>query len=707
MTSPLRLAVRTIVIWLIESAGLYLMLRYLPDVRVSNWEVALLSVAVIGLLNALVRPAILLLVANLGVILFLIVALLLNGLVVFAAALIVPGFAVDGIGSAFLVAFGLAAINTIFTTLLSIHDDDSFYRNVTRYLARRMVAEGEMDNPGTVVIQIDGLAKPILERGLREGRMPTLTSLLSSGSHRLVGWECEIPSMTTSTQAGILHGVHGEVPAFYWYEKKTRKLRSSADPRDLHDVQKQVSNGKGLLKDDGVSVSNLFSGDAPRTIMTVGTLLDDDGGLNADPYDYFGYLLNPYNLYRGIVGMLGEAAIEAYQAIRQWARNEQPRIRRLGLFTFHRGAANVILRDATTWSVIASMYQGRRIIYCDFQGYDEVAHFAGPETGDAVGTLKSIDRQVRQIMLAAREAPRTYQFVILSDHGQTTSPVFQSIYGKPLDQIVREVIQAGPSIRFSTGKGEGSRYVAAFLNDLSRSHGMGGRGARRLLSSRRGARILTPFQDHLQRSADHGADVVMTSSGSLAHIYFAQEPDNLCLEEIEERYPGLIAALAAHEGVGQMLIRCKDRGPIVMSKQGVCELAPNGECIVEGDDPIAVYGEHAAAFFRRLAEYEYSGDIVVNGSYDPEKRWVIGFDDLVGAHGGFGGPQTQPFLIFPNEWTDEEPDIVGSVAMHNFLSMHTSDKPAVVPEQQDDTWPEANRVSDLPRRPEQPTDDVA
>jgi len=425
MTSPIRLAVRTLVIWMIEAAGLYLMLRYLPDVRVSNWGVAALAVAVIGLLNALVRPVILLVVANLGAILLLIVSILLNGLAVIAASWIVPGFAVDGIGSAFLVAFGLALVNTIFTTLLSIDDDDSFYRNVIRYLALRTSPEGEMDRPGTVLIQIDGLAKPILERALRERRMPTLASLLRHGSHRLVGWECEIPSMTTSTQAGILHGVHGEVPAFYWYEKKNRKLRSSADPRDLHDVQKQVSNGNGLLCDDGVSVSNLFSGDAVRAIMTVGTLLDDEGGLNADPYDYFGYLLNPYNLYRGIVGMLGEAVVEAYQAIRQWARDEQPRIRRLGLFTFHRGAANVILRDATTWSVIASMYQGRRIIYCDFQGYDEVGHFAGPETKDAVGTLNAIDRQIRQIMLAAKEAPRKYQIVILSDHGQTTSPVFQ------------------------------------------------------------------------------------------------------------------------------------------------------------------------------------------------------------------------------------------------------------------------------------------
>ena len=87
---------------------------------------------------------------------------------------------------------------------------------------------------------------------------------------------------------------------------------------------------------------------------------------------------------------------------------------------------------------------GPPVIYCDYLGYDEVGHFAGPETRDAVGTLTGIDRQIRQIPQAAREAPRRYQLVVLSDHGQTTSPVFEAVYGKPLDEMVREVINAGP-----------------------------------------------------------------------------------------------------------------------------------------------------------------------------------------------------------------------------------------------------------------------
>jgi len=58
MPSPIRMALRVLVTWLIEAAGLYLMLQFLPGVTVSNWSVAIQAALVIGLLNARVRPAI-------------------------------------------------------------------------------------------------------------------------------------------------------------------------------------------------------------------------------------------------------------------------------------------------------------------------------------------------------------------------------------------------------------------------------------------------------------------------------------------------------------------------------------------------------------------------------------------------------------------------------------------------------------------------
>jgi len=667
---PLRLGVRLLVTWAIEAAGLFLMLRYLPGVTVARWDAAVVAVLIIGLLNALVRPLVLVLAANFGIIPFVLVALPLNALLILVAAQIVPGFDVDGPLTAFLVAVGLAALNATFSAMLSINDDDSFYRNVIRRMGRRRAPVGELDRMGTVIVQIDGLAEPILRRALLEGRMPTLAGWLAAGSHRLAPWECDIPSMTTSSQAGILHGTNENIPAFYWYEKRERRLMSSANPRDLQSVQRRVSDGNGLLSDDGVSVTNLFSGDAKRAIMTVGTLQGEHGELLAHPQDFYGYLINPYNLYRGLAGMLGEALLEIWQAFRQWAGGVRPRIRRIGLFVIQRGAALVVLRDATTWAVIASMYRGRRIIYCDYLGYDEVGHFAGPETEDAVATLTAIDLQLRQLAHAAKEAPREYQFVVLSDHGQTTARLFRDVYGRPLDAMIRELIDVGPTLMLSGGKGEKLAYLSAFLNELIGGRGLPGGDARRLRRSGGTERSVDLLAERMRRNKADAVEVVVTSSGNLGHIYFAQVPDRLSLEQIAAAYPGLIEALVQHEGIEFVLVHSDTRGTVVLGKQGIRAL--DEDDVVEGEDPLAEFSPNTGHFLNRLATFPNAGDIIINGAYDPKTGWVVGIDDLVGAHGGVGGMQTRAFIAYPSTWNDEAPELIGSASVNRFLVEHTS-----------------------------------
>ena len=40
---------------------------------------------------------------------------------------------------------------------------------------------------------------------------------------------------------------------------------------------------------------------------------------------------------------------------------------------------------------------------------------------------------------------------------------------------------------------------------------------------------------------------------------------------------------------------------------------------------------------------------MVNARYDPERDEVAAFEEQVGSHGGLGGPQTHPFLLYPAE----------------------------------------------------------
>ena len=60
-------------------------------------------------------------------------------------------------------------------------------------------------------------------------------------------------------------------------------------------------------------------------------------------------------------------------------------------------------------------------------------------------------------------------------------------------------------------------------------------------------------------------------------------------------------------------------------------------------------------------------DILVNSFYDPEIDEVAAFEELVGSHGGLGGGQTSPFIMFPSEWEFENVNIVGASELHTQL----------------------------------------
>jgi hypothetical protein len=58
------------------------------------------------------------------------------------------------------------------------------------------------------------------------------------------------------------------------------------------------------------------------------------------------------------------------------------------------------------------------------------------------------------------------------------------------------------------------------------------------------------------------------------------------------------------------------------------------------------------------------GDLVVISQFDPLTEGVAAFEELVGSHGGLGGPQNRPFLLHPTEWKMDAGPLVGSPAVH-------------------------------------------
>ena len=104
-----------------------------------------------------------------------------------------------------------------------------------------------------------------------------------------------------------------------------------------------------------------------------------------------------------------------------------------------RGAMCVVVRDLIVFGVLTDMMRGRPAVYATFSSYDEVAHHSGLERADTLEALRKLDQQFGRIERARRYAPRPYEIVVLSDHGQTQGATFKQRNGYGLDELVERV----------------------------------------------------------------------------------------------------------------------------------------------------------------------------------------------------------------------------------------------------------------------------
>jgi hypothetical protein len=58
---------------------------------------------------------------------------------------------------------------------------------------------------------------------------------------------------------------------------------------------------------------------------------------------------------------------------------------------------------------------------------------------------------------------------------------------------------------------------------------------------------------------------------------------------------------------------------------------------------------------------------MVNSTYWPDTDEVAAFEELVGSHGGMGGTQSFPFLLYPVDLEPPAEPLVGAEAVHRRL----------------------------------------
>lgn len=107
---------RLILTWVLNSFALFFVMKLVPGIQIDQFSDLLIATLVLGLLNAVLRPIVLLLTLPVTILTLGLFTLVINGVMFYLAASLVDGFRVTGFGSAFVAAL----LFSLFSFVLNI-----------------------------------------------------------------------------------------------------------------------------------------------------------------------------------------------------------------------------------------------------------------------------------------------------------------------------------------------------------------------------------------------------------------------------------------------------------------------------------------------------------------------------------------------------------------------------------------------------------
>jgi uncharacterized membrane protein YvlD (DUF360 family) len=657
-----RRIVQAISILVVQAITLILLQSFLDGLQIETFWSAIGAALAIMLAQVIFGLIFIEFLAHLPVILYPILTFFISGSAVLIIGNLVSGITIEDIGTGIWIVLIMTLVNSALGALLAIDEDAAFDRLVTGRMVKKFGKPTETDIPGFIFLEVDGLGEGILRQALKDGYMPTLQRWLDEGTHHLVGWETDFTSQTGAMQTGILLGNNNEVPAYRWWDRSNQRIIMSGDPRDALKLEKNLTTGKGLLSEGGASRGNMFSGDATESILTMSTVLNRERGRG--PGFYF-YLFTPYVVVRMVAHFVREVVTEWIERWQQKRRKDKYIVSaRNPFYAFFRSFMGPLMQDLATYTIIGDVLRGVPAMYGLYAGYDDLSHFAGMRSPEAFKVLHETDRYFARIQQATAYAPRPYHIVVLSDHGQSLGPTFESAYGVNLESLVDALIAGEGDVYTAQGTDETWDKLQVLLTESIQEDTRTAEVLRRMFRSRTKDDIVQVAPESESDEVARGKKVVVVGSGCAGLIYFTGIRERMTYEQIQEAYPELLLGLVKHPGIGFALVDSKENGPMVLGKGGIHFLS-DGK--VEGQDPLIPFGPNAARHLKRENEFSSCPDILVNTTYDPETEELPGFENQVSHHGGIGGPQCHPFLLHPASLPVGEEPIVTAVGLHKVL----------------------------------------
>lgn len=636
--TPKRNFKRSLIVFIGNVLGIYLICFLGLGVEANYFDDIILLVIFISLINAILWPLLTRIAMPFLVLTFGVGTLILNGLLL---QIFAPLFDIQIKGAAMILTpLAMAAVTTVLSSLITIDDDSSYYRAVLRDAEKKRKNEIK-DYPGVIIVEIDGLAHEVLCEAVERGDMPTLKEMIESNNYNLRMWETDLSSQTGASQAGILHGNNEGIVAFRWIEKSNdNQMMQCSGISKVPELEQRISDGNGLLVDNGASRSNLFSGDTDNVIFTFSKIMQFKKLYNKAWYSVFS---NPSYFARIIALFFADIIREIWSQIMHSVKNIRPRIKRGIVYIPTRAATNVFMREINTATLIGDMMVGDiDVAYSTYLGYDEIAHHSGVRDNDAWFALREMDKQIKHLTDANKYCPRDYQFVIQSDHGQTNGATFTQRYGETFEDFVKSLLPEDMEVFAKLSSAEdhfaGSSPFSRDKNKIKKE------------------------KKEQQELSD--SEVIVLASGNLAMIYLTQWSQRLTYEELNNYFPELIPGIINNEYVGFILVKSQEHGDLAIGKNGTYYL-DSGE--IEGENPLEGFGDNIVRHLKRTSSFEHTPDILVNSFYDKEADEVCAFEELVGSHGGAGGDQSKPFILYPSSWNVSDDEIIGAENIYRLL----------------------------------------
>ncbi len=498
---------------------------------------------------------------------------------------------------------------------------ESFFLKLRRGLSRnewlvRLLglsrAEGTESEVGIVLIQIDGLARPQLEKALSHRRMPFLKKLIKKEHYDLHTLYTGLPSNTPAFQGELFYGIRTCVPAFSFRNRETGEIIKMFEPGSASAIQEKLEKkGEGLLK-DGCAYSNIFSGGAAESTFCAATLDWGKSLRGANPLSMAIFIF--WNIWSFIrVGLL--LVVETVLAVVDFFR---------GLIAGHdlwkelrfvpaRVAVSILLRELVTLNAMMDTARGLPVVQLNFIGYDEQAHRRGPSSAFAHWTLKGIDQSIKRVWKAAkRSGRRDYEIWIYSDHGQEESTPYAEITGRSVEEAIDE------------------------LFDQVSQHPKPTQG----IEFHRSEWLSIPFGRWLfgettQKEEATLLEPVVTAMGPVGHVY-VNRPLSLEMrvqkaKEMVEKAKIPMVAIPDPEGIVK-----------IMTADGLFHLPEHEKDVFGLDHPFIV---EVSEDMVRLCRHPDCGDFVLFGW---AKNGVsISFPGENGAHAGPGPNETTGFALLP------------------------------------------------------------